>query len=170
LSQNIFLCPVDALYSKSKYDTIVPSHIIECGGDDMFKRGILLLISMSCVVTLFLVSQNVNLIKDRIQSGKKNLGYSEYVDYIAWEHKMIGENPEYEDIKILVDISEKRLYLINGNELVKKYPIASGKLSTPSPIGSWKVISKAKWGGGFGTRWMGLNVPWDTFQQVYSLG
>ncbi|MEW8985790.1 MAG: L,D-transpeptidase family protein, partial [Bacillus sp. (in: firmicutes)] len=36
-------------------------------------------------------------------------------------------------------------------------------LDTPTPLGTWKVISKAKWGGGFGTRWMGLNVPWGTY-------
>lgn len=38
-----------------------------------------------------------------------------------------------------------------------------GKWSTPSPIGTWKIISKDTWGEGFGGRWMGLNVPWGQF-------
>ena len=132
----------------------------------MFKRGILLLISMFCIITIFLVGQNINKIKNKIQIDKEVLGYSEYIEYVAWEHKMIDENPDYENLRILIDISEKRLYLLNGNEAIKTYPIASGKLSTPTPIGTWKVINKAKWGGGFGTRWMGINVPWGTLQQV----
>ena len=84
-------------------------------------------------------------------------------DYIQWEYRMIDQNPEYEDIKILIDISEKSLYLVNGNQLLKRYPVATGKQNTPTPLGSWKVTNKAKWGGGFGTRWMGINVPWGKF-------
>lgn len=69
------------------------------------------------------------------------------------------------DLAILVDLTEERLYLINKekNQIIKKYSIASGKMETPSPIGTWKVIGMAKWSGGFGTRWIGLNVPWGTF-------
>lgn len=65
----------------------------------------------------------------------------------------------------LVDLTEERLYLINKdtNVIVKKYSIASGKKETPSPIGTWKVIGMSKWSGGFGTRWIGLNVSWGVF-------
>jgi hypothetical protein len=70
-----------------------------------------------------------------------------------------------QNFAILVDIGEERLYLIDAekNIILKKYPIASGKAETPSPIGTWKVIRMAKWSGGFGTRWIGLNVPWGIF-------
>lgn len=69
------------------------------------------------------------------------------------------------NLAILVDLTEERLYLIDKdkNIIIKKYSIASGKIETPSPIGTWKVIGMAKWSGGFGTRWIGLNVPWGTF-------
>ncbi|MGI6777857.1 MAG: L,D-transpeptidase family protein [Acetivibrionales bacterium] len=67
------------------------------------------------------------------------------------------------DYYIFVEIEEHTLYLLQDNKIVKKYPIASGKPHTPSPIGSWKVITKGDWGGGFGGRWMGLNVPWGTY-------
>lgn len=65
---------------------------------------------------------------------------------------------------ILIDLTESMLYLFKGNEVVKKYVIAQGRPSTPSPIGVWEIVSKARnWGSGFGTRWLGLNVPWGTY-------
>jgi hypothetical protein len=69
------------------------------------------------------------------------------------------------NLVILVDLSEERIYLIDTekNIILKKYFIASGKQETPSPIGTWKVVSMDKWSGGFGTRWIGLNVPWGKF-------
>ncbi|WP_330602875.1 L,D-transpeptidase family protein [Anaerosolibacter carboniphilus] len=30
-------------------------------------------------------------------------------------------------------------------------------------MGNWTIIEKSKWGKGFGTRWMGLNVPWGRY-------
>lgn len=70
------------------------------------------------------------------------------------------ENPTY---KVLVDVEESKLYLFQDNELIKTYKCSGGKWSTPSPIGTWTIISKAKWGEGFGGSWMGLNVPWGQF-------
>lgn len=69
------------------------------------------------------------------------------------------------NLAILVDIVEERLYLIDLDEnvILKKYGVASGKPNTPSPIGTWKVTDMSKWSGGFGTRWIGLNVPWGKF-------
>ncbi|WP_297424968.1 L,D-transpeptidase family protein [Clostridium sp.] len=72
---------------------------------------------------------------------------------------------DYNNLAILVDISEEKLYLIDkeNNKIIKKYYIASGKPETPSPVGTWKVVRMGKWSGGFGTRWIGLNVPWGKF-------
>lgn len=64
---------------------------------------------------------------------------------------------------IFVDITVNRLYLYKGTELIKTYPVASGKSKTPSPIGEWKIINKDTWGEGFGGRWMGFNVPWGKY-------
>lgn len=52
--------------------------------------------------------------------------------------------------KILVDVEDSKLYLFENGELKKEYKCSGGKWSTPSPIGTWTVTSKAKWGGGFG--------------------
>lgn len=64
---------------------------------------------------------------------------------------------------ILIEIEEKTLYLFDNKEIVKKYPVASGKPGYPSPIGSWKVVNKGDWGEGFGGGWLGLNVPWGNY-------
>jgi len=72
-----------------------------------------------------------------------------------------GEESEYD---IFIDLTESMLYLFKDDELVKKYVIAQGKEKSPSPIGVWEIVSKARnWGTGFGTRWMGLNVPWGSY-------
>jgi lipoprotein-anchoring transpeptidase ErfK/SrfK len=75
---------------------------------------------------------------------------------------------------IVVDIPERTLTLYVDDEPVKTYPIAIGKPSSPTPVGSFKVVSivadppyynpaVGKWGPGekgnpVGTRWIGLNV------------
>ncbi|MFO7294457.1 MAG: L,D-transpeptidase family protein [Caldicoprobacter sp.] len=75
-----------------------------------------------------------------------------------------SDGQEEGEYNIFIDLTESVLYLFKGNKLVKKYPIAQGKPSTPSPIGVWEIVSKARnWGSGFGTRWLGLNVPWGSY-------
>lgn len=54
--------------------------------------------------------------------------------------------------KILVDVEDSKLYLFENNELKKEYKCSGGKWSTPSPIGTWTITSKAKWGEGFGRK------------------
>lgn len=77
---------------------------------------------------------------------------------------------------IEVDIVKHKLTLYEGDQVLKTFPVGVGKGSTPSPIGEFKVIQKsAGWGGGFGTRWMGLNVPWGIYgihgtNKPYSVG
>lgn len=86
----------------------------------------------------------------------------EMKEYCLWEEKKMKENPDYTNLAIFININSKSLEVFDqsNNKVIKRYAIASGKTSTPSPIGSWKVVNKGKWGRGFGTRWMGLNVPW----------
>jgi len=66
-------------------------------------------------------------------------------------------------IVILVNIPSNELAVFQNGNLIKTYTVASGKPSTPSPIGTWKIISKGTWGEGFGGRWMGFNVPWGKY-------
>lgn len=65
---------------------------------------------------------------------------------------------------ITIKVPERVLELYDSNGLYKKYQIAVGKSSTPTPVGDWKVIWKDyNWGTGFGSRWMGLDVPWGIY-------
>ncbi len=78
----------------------------------------------------------------------------------ATKPKALDKKPSY---FIIVDIGEKRLYLLKDGKCIKKYPVATGKPGWPSPIGSWKIIEKGDWGEGFGGKWLGLNVPWGKY-------
>jgi len=65
---------------------------------------------------------------------------------------------------IVIDVALRTLVLYEDDQEVCQFPVAVGKSSTPTPVGEWKVIHKgAEWGNGFGSRWMGLNVPWGIF-------
>jgi hypothetical protein len=68
------------------------------------------------------------------------------------------------DYVILIHVDDKKLYLLEEGEVVKKYTIATGKSGFSSPIGDWKIVNKGtSWGKGFGARWLGLNVPWGVY-------
>jgi peptidoglycan hydrolase-like protein with peptidoglycan-binding domain len=66
--------------------------------------------------------------------------------------------------RIVVDVNRLVLTLYVGDEVIKRYPIAIGKWRTPTPVGEF-IISDKDYapGGAFGTRWMGLNVPWGSY-------
>jgi hypothetical protein len=64
---------------------------------------------------------------------------------------------------IVIDTDEKRLYVLSDGKIIRKFPVATGKRNTPSPLGDFRVNNKEKWGEGFGTSWIGLDVPWGKF-------
>jgi len=67
-------------------------------------------------------------------------------------------------LRIFIDRYTQTLTLYEGARPIARFPVAVGKESTPSPPGEWRVVHKDRgWGGGFGTRWLGLNVPWGIY-------
>ena len=61
---------------------------------------------------------------------------------------------------IIVDLSERQLYLLQDGKFIKAYLIGVGKLFTPTPTGNYYVVSKVpNPGGPFGAMWMGLSQP-----------
>ncbi|MFW6015883.1 MAG: L,D-transpeptidase family protein [bacterium] len=65
---------------------------------------------------------------------------------------------------IIINTYDRTLKVFKDNKIYKTYPVAIGKPSTKSPIGEWAIIRKSRyWGGGFGTRWLELNVPWGIY-------
>lgn len=76
----------------------------------------------------------------------------------------IEAKEESDPISIYIDLWAKKLYLMQNQSILKTYPVAGGSITSPSPLGDFKVINKhTEWGGGFGSRWMGLNVPWGLY-------
>jgi peptidoglycan hydrolase-like protein with peptidoglycan-binding domain len=84
-------------------------------------------------------------------------------------------DPESET-SILIDRATRTLTVYIGGRFHRQYRVAVGKSETPTPLGDWRVIHRSKdWGTGFGTRWMGLNVPWGIYgihgtNQPFSIG
>ncbi|MFP3919736.1 L,D-transpeptidase [Lysinibacillus telephonicus] len=61
---------------------------------------------------------------------------------------------------INVSTSKHELKLFDGSNLIKTYPIAVGKILSPTPFGSYKIINKQpNPGGPYGAFWMGLSKP-----------
>ena len=75
-------------------------------------------------------------------------------------HTFAKENP----YKVNINLWQGKLEILKKGLVIESFPIASGKKDTPSPVGIYRVISKdTGWGGGFGSCWLGLNVPWGTY-------
>jgi hypothetical protein len=130
------------------------------------KRGtVLIVLGFFCVLTVILIGNTVNIDLSQFMTDK-----SSGIKGIYDKNKQIGQinkDEQYnkDDLAILVDIDKKYLYVldIKRNKVIKRYIVATGKSSTPTPTGTYKIIEKARWGGGFGSRWMRINVPWGQY-------
>ena len=62
---------------------------------------------------------------------------------------------------MVIELSQYRLTFFQNGILRYRFPVAVGKMQTPSPAGNWYVINKKilTEPGVFGTRWIGLNNP-----------
>ncbi len=45
---------------------------------------------------------------------------------------------------IIVDLSERRLYLYRNGKVIKTYRVAIGRFDFPTPVGDWKIIGKRR--------------------------
>ncbi|AZR73792.1 hypothetical protein BBF96_10580 [Anoxybacter fermentans] len=86
-----------------------------------------------------------------------------YEENIEENIPVVGKSKPEGKVSILIVLDERTLYVFEDNKIFAKFPVAIGKRDTPSPIGNWKIISKDSWGGGFGTHWLGLNVPYGKY-------
>lgn len=60
---------------------------------------------------------------------------------------------------ITVNLSRRQLTLYRNNQSVATYPVGIGKMVTPTPIGTFSIVSKIpNPGGPFGVLWMGLSA------------
>ncbi|MFH1485250.1 MAG: L,D-transpeptidase [Chloroflexota bacterium] len=72
----------------------------------------------------------------------------------------IPEGVGSEELFILVRISQQKLYLCKGKEVLEVYQVSTGKGESPTPPGRWRISQKAVYAEPipqFGTRWMRIN-------------
>lgn len=87
-----------------------------------------------------------------------------YLGYRSSQHKnTFNISNQKSNYTIVADVSLNKLTVFKEGKLFKVYNIAAGKPSTPSPLGTWKIVNKDTWGEGFGGHWMGFNVPWGKY-------
>ncbi|GGG12750.1 L,D-transpeptidase [Paenibacillus abyssi] len=62
--------------------------------------------------------------------------------------------------RIIIDLSERKLYLLDDSAVVRAFPVGVGKMVTQTPTGEYTIINKQRNPGGpFGALWMGLSKP-----------
>jgi len=66
----------------------------------------------------------------------------------------------YSSTGILINLTAKKLHYNAPQREEKIYPVAVGKPGTPTPTGTYEIVTKiVRPGGILGTRWMGLSIP-----------
>ncbi|TDL30960.1 L,D-transpeptidase [Jeotgalibacillus sp. S-D1] len=59
-----------------------------------------------------------------------------------------------------VGVGKRQLILYDASIVIKRYPIAVGKMLTPTPTGNYMIVNKEdNPGGPYGALWMGLSKP-----------
>ncbi|RXZ00898.1 L,D-transpeptidase [Fictibacillus sp. S7] len=62
--------------------------------------------------------------------------------------------------QIFISVGKKRMTVTRNGGTIRRYPIAVGKMLTPTPVGTYTIINKQpNPGGPFGVMWMGLSAP-----------
>jgi lipoprotein-anchoring transpeptidase ErfK/SrfK len=72
-----------------------------------------------------------------------------------------NERPPIENVvNLVLKLKEKRVYVYQGEKLIKKYPVAIGKKGWETPLGEWQVMEKIK------------NPAWTSFKtgEVFAPG
>lgn len=68
------------------------------------------------------------------------------------------------EVELVVDLNRRKLTVWANGEPYAEYPVAIGRPGSPSQIGEYRIVDKYyNPGGPFGTRWMGLSVPWGRY-------
>jgi lipoprotein-anchoring transpeptidase ErfK/SrfK len=62
--------------------------------------------------------------------------------------------------RIIVDLSDRQLYLLDRDIVVRGFPVGIGAMLTGTPTGDFAIVNKqANPGGPYGAFWMGLSKP-----------
>ncbi len=97
------------------------------------------------------------------------LGVGNYIHMIkvkkAIDYLSISNIFKNQSFTIHIEVDKKRLTLVDrrSDEIIRTYPVATGKPSSPTPLGSFEITDRGSWGEGFGSRWIGLGIPWGRY-------
>jgi len=62
--------------------------------------------------------------------------------------------------RIIVDLSDRQLYLLDKDIVVRGFPVGIGEMVTQTPTGEFTIINKQNNPSGpYGAFWMGLSKP-----------
>ncbi|MGQ9779661.1 MAG: L,D-transpeptidase family protein [Bacillota bacterium] len=78
-------------------------------------------------------------------------------------HRAPPVSGRLKDPRLVVDVHLRLLIVLEGRRVVATFPVAVGKEGTPTPVGNYRLSYITQWGGGFGTRFLGLDVPWGIY-------
>ncbi|MBX6351318.1 MAG: L,D-transpeptidase family protein [Clostridia bacterium] len=96
--------------------------------------------------------------------GAGAVSFAGLVPYFLARMLSLAAPPPPGDRLLVIDIAERHVTLYVDGRPVRRYPVAVGTPEDPSPVGEFRVVHKDRdWGGGFGARWIGLDVPWGIY-------
>jgi len=52
--------------------------------------------------------------------------------------------PSPEPLRIVINVPARRLFLVEGATMIASWPVAVGRPATPTPVGSYRILQKAK--------------------------
>jgi len=94
------------------------------------------------------------------------------VVWMATAEALAQDNPTRPARRILVSLADRKLVVLESGRVVKVFPTAVGTESTPSPVGSYRIVQRVTdptWyskgkivppgkANPLGTRWLGLSA------------
>lgn len=100
--------------------------------------------------------------KQKVIKIMSNDSYNDnYINYDEYSQLVQSNETSY---KIIINVNNHTLTLYQNGKVLKAYPVAVGKASTPTPKGTFKIINRSiNPGGPFGVRWLGLNAPFGDY-------
>ena len=62
--------------------------------------------------------------------------------------------------RIIVDLSDRKLFLLQEDRVIRQFPVGIGRLAAATPTGEFAIKNKApNPGGPYGAYWLGLSKP-----------
>lgn len=99
-----------------------------------------------------------------IAAGAPELTRTGEACYHIWDCREIaGFIVPEEGCALFIDLDICTMIVYVDGKIYKAFPVSGGTNATPSPVGTWVVVSISNWGEGFGGSWIGLNVPWGKY-------